>query len=89
VAGALPRVGFTVFSGNNLAKRAERAESFTLGLAPRGADIALVYYAGRKSRKGTNFLVPVTATLAADFRHGLEAVPHWTSLCTPSRGRNA
>ena len=76
VAQALRQVGFTVTSRSDLGKQQfeETLKTFTRDAA--SADVAVVYYAGHGMEMGgTNYLVPVDATLAADSDVDFEAVP--------------
>jgi len=76
MAQALRQVGFTVTSRSDLGKQQfeETLKTFTRDAA--SADVAVVYYAGHGMEMGgTNYLVPVDATLAADSDVDFEAVP--------------
>ena len=76
VAEALRKVGFTVTSKQDLSKTQFEAalEAFTRDAA--GADVAVVYYAGHGMEMGgSNYLIPVDATLAADSDVDFETVP--------------
>src|SRR5580658_7203452 len=76
VAQALRRVGFTVIARSDLGKEDLEAALKSFTRAAGGADIALVYYAGHGIEKGgTNYLLPVDASLAADTDIDFEAVP--------------
>jgi uncharacterized caspase-like protein len=76
VAQSLRRVGFTVISRNDLDRNELESTLKSFTRASAGADIALVYYAGHGIEKGgTNYLVPIDASLAADSDVDFEAVP--------------
>ena len=76
VAEALRRVGFSVILQNDLGRDELEAALKSFTRASAGADVALVYYAGHGIEKGgTNYLIPVDATLAADSDIDFEAVP--------------
>jgi uncharacterized caspase-like protein len=76
VADALRRVGFAVTGLSDLDRNGLEAALKSFTRASAGADIALVYYAGHGIEKGgTNYLVPVDASLAADSDVDFEAVP--------------
>ena len=76
VAQSLRRVGFTVVLQTDLGKNGLEAALKSFTRASAGADIALVYYAGHGIEKGgTNYLIPIDATLAADSDIDFEAVP--------------
>jgi len=76
VAAALRQAGFAVELHNDLGRiqLEDTLKAFTRAAA--GADVALVYFAGHGiERGGTNYLIPVDATLAADTDIEFEAVP--------------
>jgi TPR repeat protein len=76
VAEALRKVGFTVTSRQDMGKVEfeQTLKTFTRDAA--GADVAVVYYAGHGMEMGgTNYLIPVDATLAADSDVDFETVP--------------
>jgi hypothetical protein len=76
VAEALRKVGFTVTAKQDLSKTQfeEALKTFTRDAA--SADVAVVYYAGHGMEMGgTNYLIPVDATLAADSDVDFETVP--------------
>ncbi len=76
VATSLRQVGFEVFTQGDLGKVQLEAALKSFTRAAAGADIAVVYYAGHGIEKGgTNYLIPVDATLAADSDIDFEAVP--------------
>jgi hypothetical protein len=76
VADALRRVGFAVTSRSDLDRNGLESALKSFTRAAAGADIALVYYAGHGIEKGgTNYLVPVDASLAADSDVDFETVP--------------
>ena len=76
VAQSLRKVGFTVVLQTDVGKDALEAALKSFTRASAGADIALVYYAGHGIEKGgTNYLIPVDASLAADTDIDFEAVP--------------
>ena len=76
VAQSLRKVGFTVVLQTDLGKNDLEAALKGFTRAAAGADIALVYFAGHGIEKGgTNYLIPVDATLAADADIDFEAVP--------------
>jgi hypothetical protein len=76
VAASLRQAGFTVELHDDLGRvqLEDALKAFTRAAA--GADVALVYYAGHGiEHGGTNYLIPVDATLAADTDIDFEAVP--------------
>ena len=76
VAQSLRKVGFTVVLQTDLGKNDLEAALKSFTRASAGADIALVYFAGHGVEKGgTNYLIPVDATLASDADIDFEAVP--------------
>ena len=76
VAQSLRQVGFAVTLQTDLGKDALEAALKSFTRAASGADLALVYYAGHGVEKGgTNYLIPVDATLASDADIDFEAVP--------------
>src|SRR5579859_6162600 len=76
VAQSLRKVGFTVVLQTDLGKVELEAALKSFTRATAGADIALVYFAGHGVEKGgTNYLIPVDATLASDADIDFEAVP--------------
>ncbi|WP_293901232.1 caspase family protein [Phenylobacterium sp.] len=76
MADALREVGFTVSEKNDLTKRDLEAALKTFAQAARGADVAVIYYAGHGMEQGgLNYLVPVDATLASDQDVDFDAIP--------------
>jgi hypothetical protein len=76
IAQSLRKVGFTVVLQTDLGKTELEAALKSFTRAAAGADIALVYFAGHGVEKGgTNYLIPVDATLASDADIDFEAVP--------------
>ena len=76
VAQSLRTVGFTVVLQTDLGKDALEAALKSFTRTSSGADIALVYFAGHGvERGGTNYLIPIDATLASDADIDFEAVP--------------
>jgi hypothetical protein len=77
VAAALKGLGFeTVQEGYDLGRDAMLKSLKTFGEAAKGADWAVVYYAGHGMEvKGTNYLIPVDAKLKDEEDVEEEAVP--------------
>jgi uncharacterized caspase-like protein len=76
VAQSLRKVGFNVVLQTDLGKNDLEAALKSFTRASAGADIALVYYAGHGiEHGGTNYLIPIDATLASDADIDFEAVP--------------
>lgn len=77
MAAALRQVGFaTVEVQANQGKAQMEAALRQFAAAARGADVALVYYAGHSMEQGgLNYLVPVDAALASDGDVAFETVP--------------
>jgi formylglycine-generating enzyme required for sulfatase activity len=76
MASALKRIGFQVYSGNNLNKKAmyDLIERFGNGI--KNSDIALVYYSGHGVQiDGENFLIPVAADISKASDVESEGVP--------------
>ena len=73
MAAALKRLGFTVFSGNDLNKRGMERALAGFARAARDADAALFYYAGHAMQyNGINYLVPTDARLEDEFSVNFE-----------------
>jgi len=69
-------VGFTTTEKADLSKRDLEATLKTFAQAARGADVAVIYYAGHGMEQGgLNYLVPVDATLASDQDVEFDTVP--------------
>jgi len=67
VAAALRRLGFEVFEGRDLDKRAMERLIRQFGVRLSGADLAVFFYAGHGVQiGGQNYLVPVDARLASE-----------------------
>ena len=67
VAAALRRLGFEVFEGRDLDKRAMERLIRQFGVRLSGADLALFFYAGHGLQVGgQNYLVPIDARLASE-----------------------
>ena len=76
MAAALRKVGFTTTEKADLSKRDLEAALKTFAQAARGADVAVIYYAGHGMEQGgLNYLVPVDATLASDQDVEFDTVP--------------
>jgi hypothetical protein len=77
VAAALKGLGFeTVQEGYDLGRDAMLKSLKSFGEAAKGADWAVVYYAGHGMEvKGTNYLIPIDAKLAEEEDVEEEAVP--------------
>ncbi|HEX7946579.1 MAG TPA: caspase family protein, partial [Phenylobacterium sp.] len=76
MAAALRKVGFTTTEKTDLSKRDLEAALKTFAQAARGADVAVIYYAGHGMEQGgLNYLVPVDATLASDQDVEFDTVP--------------
>jgi hypothetical protein len=76
VAQSLRQDGFTVTLQTDLGRTELEGALKGFTRASAGADIALVYFAGHGIEKaGTNYLIPIDATLAADSDVDFEAVP--------------
>src|SRR5579859_3895665 len=76
VEGALKRAGFaTIDSEADLTNGALRDALRRFSAAAAGADVAVIYYAGHGiEARGTNWLLPVDATLQTDSDLDYEAV---------------
>ena len=75
VAGALRKVGFAVTVRQDVGKASLETALRDFARSAAEADVALVYYAGHGMEiGGTNYLVPVDATLASDRDADFEAV---------------
>ena len=67
VAAALRRLGFEVFEGRDLDKRAMERLIRQFGVRLSGADLAFFFYAGHGLQLGgQNYLVPIDARLASE-----------------------
>ena len=67
VAAALRRLGFEVFEGRDLDKRAMERLIRQFGVKLSGADLAFFFYAGHGVQiGGQNYLVPIDARLASE-----------------------
>ncbi len=67
VAAALRRLGFEVFEGRDLDKRAMERLIRQFGVKLSGADLAVFFYAGHGLQVGgQNYLVPIDARLASE-----------------------
>jgi TPR repeat protein len=76
VAKALTSVGFQVVSKTDLGRDGLDDALKTFARDSGEADVALVYYAGHGMEiGGTNYLIPIDATLASDTDIEYEAVP--------------
>jgi uncharacterized caspase-like protein len=76
MAAALRKVGFTTTEKTDLSKRDLEAALKTFAQAARGADVAVIYYAGHGMEQGgLNYLVPIDATLASDQDVEFDTVP--------------
>ena len=76
MAAALRRLGFRVFEGTDLDRRAMEARIRDFANDIADADVALFYYAGHGLQvNGTNYLAPVDATLKAEADLDFEAIP--------------
>src|SRR5687768_14641997 len=76
VAEALRQVGFSVTQAKDLDQSGFKKALQAFAATSRGADVAVVYYAGHgMEMDGVNYLLPVDATLATDADVGFEAVP--------------
>lgn len=76
VAAALRRLGFEVFEGHDLDKRAMERLIRQFGVKLSGADLALFFYAGHGvAIGGQNYLVPTDARLASEGDADFEGLP--------------
>jgi uncharacterized caspase-like protein/Tfp pilus assembly protein PilF len=76
MAAALRKVGFATTEKADLNKRDLEAALKAFAQAARGADVAVIYYAGHGMEQGgLNYLVPVDATLASDQDVEFDTVP--------------
>lgn len=76
MAAALRRLGFRVFEGTDLDRRAMETRIRDFANDISDADVALFYYAGHGLQvNGTNYLAPVDATLKAEADLDFEAIP--------------
>ncbi len=76
ISAALAHVGFTVTSLTDLGRDGLTDALKTFARDSAEADVALIYFAGHGMEiGGTNYLIPVDATLAADTDVEYEAVP--------------
>ena len=67
LAAALRRLGFEVFEGRDLDKRAMERLIRQFGVRLSGADLAIFFYAGHGLQVGgQNYLVPIDARLASE-----------------------
>ena len=67
VAATLRRLGFEVFEGRDLDKRAMERLIRQFGVKLSGADLAFFFYAGHGVQiGGQNYLVPIDARLASE-----------------------
>ena len=76
ISKALEAIGFTVVTKTDLGRDGMIGALETFARDSNEADVALVYYAGHGMEiGGTNYLLPIDATLAADTDVEFEAVP--------------
>jgi uncharacterized caspase-like protein len=76
IAAALRGVGFATTEKADLSKRDLEAALKVFAASARGADVAVIYYAGHgMEQAGLNYVVPVDATLASDQDVDFDAVP--------------
>jgi len=76
IAAALRKVGFTTTEKSDLSKAGLEAALKVFAQSARGADVAVIYYAGHGMEQGgLNYLVPVDAALASDQDVEFDAVP--------------
>ena len=76
MAASLRRLGFEVFEGRDLDKRAMERMIRQFGVKLSGADLALFFYAGHGlAVGGQNYLVPVDARLASEGDADFEGLP--------------
>jgi len=76
IAAALRQVGFQTTEKNDLSKSDLEQALKVFAQSARGADVAVIYYAGHGMEQGgLNYLVPIDATLASDQDVAFDAIP--------------